>query len=477
MNNERLTTRDIAEVLAYQTGLDKKRAEGFIDALSSFISGNIEKNKAVRIIGLGTFKIVLVRERESVHIQTGERFVIPTHHKLSFIPDRGFKDQINRPFAFFEPVEAMEDFKPQKVTFKRTQESDLEDIVKQDEIPDDNDILQIEPEADEIVEPEADEIVEPEADEKVEPAVDEIVEPEADEKVEEPLKESVNDNKELLTSTTVEEINKDKEKSMEKKSETDNKRKILPSWFWWFFLPAILFVGGILGGFGFLYFIYERSNDKEIPLTVLNSEYSSESPLIGGILLSDTTIIDDTATIEILDGGLELPSRVDSSTNVQASDSISRTTERRTVGNWIAETSSDNVRTESRRATRPNEEIERNNRALASGTSTPQSTTTQQPSAQTPAAASAEKKIPDRVRISAGSSLRQIAAQHYGNAVFWVYIFEHNKERINNPNNVPVGTELRMPLPRTYGIDSKNASSVQRATTKQSELYRLYGDR
>ena len=125
--NERFTTRDLAELLANQTGMDLKRAEKFINALIAYISQGIERNKSVKIMGLGTFKVVLVRERESVHIQTGERFVIPAHHKLSFVPDKDFKDQINRPFAFFEPIETTDGHTPKKVSFKRDEENNTTD--------------------------------------------------------------------------------------------------------------------------------------------------------------------------------------------------------------------------------------------------------------------------------------------------------------------------------------------------------------
>ena len=129
--NERISTRDLAELLTGQIGLDKKRAEDFLNALSSYILHSIESNKVVRIMGLGTFKVLLVRERESVHIQTGERFVIPAHHKLSFVPDRDLKEQINRPFAFFEPIESSEIHVPKKVTLKRDNDFLADKIVNE----------------------------------------------------------------------------------------------------------------------------------------------------------------------------------------------------------------------------------------------------------------------------------------------------------------------------------------------------------
>lgn len=60
--------------------------------------------KYVKVKGLGTFKLTEVESRESVNVNTGERIEIQGHTKISFTPDSGMKDLINKPFAHFETV-------------------------------------------------------------------------------------------------------------------------------------------------------------------------------------------------------------------------------------------------------------------------------------------------------------------------------------------------------------------------------------
>ena len=46
-----------------------------------------------------------MEDRESVNVNTGERFIIEGHQKISFSPDPELKDRINKPFSAFETVE------------------------------------------------------------------------------------------------------------------------------------------------------------------------------------------------------------------------------------------------------------------------------------------------------------------------------------------------------------------------------------
>lgn len=62
------------------------------------------ERKDCKIKGLGTFKLIDVDSRESVNVNTGERFQIKGHTKVSFSPDANLRDTINKPFAHFETV-------------------------------------------------------------------------------------------------------------------------------------------------------------------------------------------------------------------------------------------------------------------------------------------------------------------------------------------------------------------------------------
>ena len=50
-------------------------------------------------------------------------------------------------------------------------------------------------------------------------------------------------------------------------------------------------------------------------------------------------------------------------------------------------------------------------------------------------------------QVRDGSRLAQIARRHYGEDKIdlWVYIYDANKDRLSNPNDIKVGTELRIP--------------------------------
>ncbi|MCL1938674.1 MAG: HU family DNA-binding protein [Candidatus Azobacteroides sp.] len=66
-------------------------------------------------------------------------------------------------------------------------------------------------------------------------------------------------------------------------------------------------------------------------------------------------------------------------------------------------------------------------------------------------------------RIVAGERLTLIALKEYGHKSFWVYIYQENRDRIKNPDNVPVGTELIIPPASKYGIDKNSKESIQKA--------------
>lgn len=59
--------------------------------------------------------------------------------------------------------------------------------------------------------------------------------------------------------------------------------------------------------------------------------------------------------------------------------------------------------------------------------------------------------------------LSRIARRHYGKDIFWVYIYEENKDKIQDPNNICPGTVVVIPPADKYGIDPKSKASIQNA--------------
>ena len=106
----KISLQELAEFMttADET-LDKKTCEAFARTLFEVVEEALLSDKFVKVKGFGTFKLVAVSDRESVNINTGERFQIEGHTKVSFIPDNTLKEEINRPFAHFETIDLSDD--------------------------------------------------------------------------------------------------------------------------------------------------------------------------------------------------------------------------------------------------------------------------------------------------------------------------------------------------------------------------------
>ena len=71
---QKLQIPDFADRLAQGQGISKKSAESFLRSFFQVLEKGLTTDKLVKIKGLGTFKLVTVSERESININTGERF-------------------------------------------------------------------------------------------------------------------------------------------------------------------------------------------------------------------------------------------------------------------------------------------------------------------------------------------------------------------------------------------------------------------
>lgn len=97
--------KDIAASLSKKKGLSQNEAEAYIEAFFSVIDEGLQSDKIVKVKGFGTFKLVDVRDRESVDVNTGDRVVIEGHTKVTFTPESSLKELVNKPFSQFETVE------------------------------------------------------------------------------------------------------------------------------------------------------------------------------------------------------------------------------------------------------------------------------------------------------------------------------------------------------------------------------------
>ena len=101
----KLNHSDLTQLLSKEADITMAKAEVLTKAFFDLIIEGLEEDGIVKINGLGTFKITEVADRSSVNVNTGEKFEIKGHNKLTFIPADSLKDNVNQPFAMFEPVE------------------------------------------------------------------------------------------------------------------------------------------------------------------------------------------------------------------------------------------------------------------------------------------------------------------------------------------------------------------------------------
>lgn len=100
----KISLSDLAQCLAEKSGISLQDAELFIRKMFDVANEGLQSDKLVKMKWLGTFKVMAVKDRESVDVNTGERIIIEGRDKISFTPDNILKEIVNKPFAQFETV-------------------------------------------------------------------------------------------------------------------------------------------------------------------------------------------------------------------------------------------------------------------------------------------------------------------------------------------------------------------------------------
>ena len=87
-----------------------------------------------------------------------------------------------------------------------------------------------------------------------------------------------------------------------------------------------------------------------------------------------------------------------------------------------------------------------------------------------------EELLPRKTaKMSPGRTLRLIALNKLGDREFWVYIYMINKDKIENPNVVPVGLVLDLPYENEYPMNPNNPDDVAIAKKLGDELIKNFG--
>lgn len=401
--NNRLSIQDLALILSEQTGKSTEEALRFLQEFIAVVSEGVYNDKLVKVKGLGTFKIIRVEERASVSVNSGERFVIPSHYKFTFTPDKELKELVNKPFSLFDTVELNEevDFSDVDVSAETSGAEDAADDSSEEILPDG--IPEQAVEAPQTPEPEV----------KPEPAVEEEAAPQEEAKAE----------PEPETETTPEpEVEAEPELKAEAETTPQEEVEAEPK-------PAEP-VSSVSG-----YKEYRRKRRR-----------SASRKLLFPIACLFVVIVLGIVYIVCLSGRTTV--------NKNWEPPMAE------VGNPTPEAGMNPVPADSTGVTPPDSA----SLATDSVVAEPPVVEENQPE-ETP-----KSDILALVTIKAGDRLASFAKQYYGHKFFWVYIYQYNQDIISDPNNIPIGTELRIPDPGLYGIDATDRSSIDKAAALQSQI-------
>ena len=412
--NKKINFSELVELLARQQNCPKREAENFLRELVNLMSDAISSGEVLRINGLGVFKPIWVEARSSVNVQTGEPYVIPGHYKLSFTPAKSVREAVNEPFACF-CVE---------------------------ELPDDAPLLNAPGIVDEI------------ETENAEGAVGEIVEPVVEE-MPEPTPPS---NEASIGESTPNE-------SKSEQALPENQTSIL--------LPSqdIAEVEP------------EKTPTEEFPQQELLDE-KPQTPDEIEIDSQEATVTPDTSqdTLPVVPDDLqEVEEEADDTPEVDTSNAYRR-------GLWVgvavtaiiaivamllmytyfAHYNKPQVVSQEQvvSVVEPITVVDTLEQAYLDTLPIVDTTTTAIATPEEP-----QVVVTDTVRR--GVFLTNVSYKHYGHKAFWVYIYEENKDIINNPDNVPVGTVITIPPAAKYGIDANDTTAVKVALAKADTIKML----
>ncbi len=169
----------LAKTLVEKDGLEQEAAENFVKTMFDIANEALQTDKQVKMRWLGTFKVLAVKDRESVDVNTGERIVIEGRDKISFTPDNILKEIVNKPFAQFDTVTLNDDvdFTEIDEKFARIEAGEYELEIENDMVPETGEKPEVKAEEQQepLSEPEVEQ--QPEAASEPAPEVDSEVEP------------------------------------------------------------------------------------------------------------------------------------------------------------------------------------------------------------------------------------------------------------------------------------------------------------
>ena len=489
--NNKLTIQELATLLSVKSGKDVYETERFIREFITVVSEGLFSDKMVKVKGLGTFKIVLVEDRESIHVNTGERILIPAHYKCSFLPDNELKELVNRPFSIFETTEigdaaSFQDMEMADDSDEDDVDSDLESDANEDgedlSLPKssvtENRITGLldKEMTEELADPEdLPEIHSPEealtVDKQPNGQIDTVDSPVSDdspEEVSEPYNEETIEMENLKEEDTIEvedSIHMDETLSEEidESPEADLASEVVDT------IPDSQ-ANELTPEIESSSQVDNQDKEKE---QIENREEILRAKLASLSAKDPVAFVapeakpkkrrkhGHTATktfFYIIVGGLLVTASVALFfyfQSLEVRNAVPIMIESVSVIPTETPAPTDSVFDES-------DSIPSNEKD-----SVPEVVSEPQGTMQTE---QVKTKYMDTVVIQTGDRLTLISLKYYGHKIFWVYLYLANKESIPNPNSVAIGTKIHIPVPETYNIDANDEQSIRKAAALQTEI-------
>lgn len=503
--NEKISFQDIAEAISEKNGVTKKLSEDFLRELVAVIEMALQKDGVAKIKGLGTFKLLLVEERKSVNVQTGSEIVIPAHHKVSFAPEKGLKEAVNKPFAHLEtyvlrdegPVDPEPaDGEDDELT-EIPDSSDAESVSRLADRPDDA------VPAEEPAESEVEQVDVNEGAESVEPqkavteelegqgetgveAAESTADAELEEKVEaaEPVSKDDIDEEDDVTASANERDNEEPDAEPESveavpehkvadnvASVSGNEEAEEPEEQKNKTLGYIILAFVVLCIFAITVIWY---TDRSFFKKICNPDYnpievgSDKAPVINVKPAEESAPAVVADSLSAADSASAEKSAVSDTSAVSADSTV---LEQQPAEEPLAEESA-NVADDEETASPAKETVAE--KPIVKYDSNFKPDFIDYMKAKHPDV-SLETKGAKKVKVAKGQRLTTIALDNYGDKNYWVYIYLYNHKIIKNPNSVNVGMKLLVPKLDKSLVDGSNpvtmemASEVRRALVEKKK--------
>ena len=429
--NEKLNIQNLTDELAENYNINRKDAEVFIKEFFSVIEEGLEKDKYVKIKGFGTFKLIEVDSRESVNVNTGERFEIQGHSKVTFTPDSNIKEAVNKPFSPFQTVVLAEGVNVD------APEENLIDALS-DDIPDEESVAEEPtPVIEESVAEERTPVIEESVAEEPTPVIEESVAEERTPVVEESAVEDQPAKVEILPIFDDEAI-KTKDQPVSHQQEvmalklSEEKRKEISKKADHSSTPYLMFLAVLtimvcLGVVAYIY--YPDLVEDDVPITprpsYINSQkQEAESTVVAPVDATEITTASDSiaAAAEVQAQPEVLPKKEVTAPVAVREESVPKTATQSAIPVATqSQTTNKTVVNQASQTTKPTVTFKVGNTEYI-----------------------VDGEITTHV-LEKGETLFALSRKYYGKNAMYICIIEYNKDVIKNPDNVPSGTRLRIP--------------------------------